>query len=97
MLLSPTIQAADLGQGEVPVIPPSPSVLAKYPPMIQSATKGWGAAVKTNQLVPFLDYATPDFLNQEMAAVQELQAGKITPAAMISELQKDYTSYWSSK
>jgi raffinose/stachyose/melibiose transport system substrate-binding protein len=72
-------------------------VLSKFPAMIQSATKGWASAVKSDQLVPYLDYATPDFLNQEMAAVQELQGGQLTPSAMISSLQSDYTQYWSSK
>ncbi len=79
------------------MVAPKPSVLAKFPPMIQAATKGWASAVKSNQLVPFLDYATPNFLNQEMAAVQELQSGGLTPKAMISELQSDYTQYWGSK
>jgi raffinose/stachyose/melibiose transport system substrate-binding protein len=97
ILLGPAIQKADLEQGEVPVVAPTASVLAKFPAMIQTATKGWAAAVKSNQLVPFLDYATPNFLNQEMSAVQELQAGQLTPKAMISSLQSDYTQYWSSK
>ncbi len=97
ILLGPTIQKDNLQQGEVPVVAPKPSVLSKFPPMIQAATKGWASAVKSNQLVPFLDYATPNFLNQEMAAVQELQSGGLTPKAMISELQSDYQQYWESK
>jgi raffinose/stachyose/melibiose transport system substrate-binding protein len=97
ILLGPQIQKADLQQGEVPVVAPAASVLAKFPAMIQTATKGWAAAVKSNQLVPFLDYATPNFLNQEMSAVQELQAGQLTPTAMITSLQSDYVQYWSSK
>lgn len=97
ILLGPQIQKADLEQGEVPVVEPAASVLAKFPAMIQAATKGWAAAVKSNQLVPYLDYATPNFLTQEMSAVQELQAGQLTPQSMISSLQSDYTQYWSSK
>lgn len=97
ILLGPEIQKANLEQGEVPVVAPKPSVLKKFPVMIQSATNGWAKAVKSNQLVPFLDYATPDFLNQEMSAVQELQAGQLTPSAMITSLQSDYTQYWASK
>jgi raffinose/stachyose/melibiose transport system substrate-binding protein len=97
VLLGPTVQKADLEQGEVPVVAPKPSVLATFPPMIQAATNGWTAAVKSNQLVPFLDYATPNFLNQEMAAVQELQSGQLTPKAMISQLQSDYQQYWAGK
>ena len=97
ILLGPTIQKENLEEGEVPVVKPSNAVLSKFPPMIQSATNGWSSAVKSDQLVPYLDYATPNFLNQEMAAVQELQAGQLTPKAMISQLQSDYEQYWSSK
>lgn len=96
ILLGPKIQKANLNEGEVPVVPPSQSVLKTYPAMIQSATNGWSAAVKSNQLVPFLDYATPNFLNQEMAAVQELQSGGLSPKSMISGLQSDYEQYWQS-
>ena len=56
-----------------------------------------GAPVHGGNLVPYLDYATPDFLNQEMAGIQELQAGKITPAALMASLQADYTAYWSQQ
>ena len=51
----------------------------------------------TSNLVPYLDYATPNFLNQEMAGIQELQGGKISAAALMQSLQSDYTSYWSSQ
>jgi raffinose/stachyose/melibiose transport system substrate-binding protein len=97
VLLGPTIQADNLAQGEVPVVQPTNKVLDKYSPMIQAATRGWSSAVKSNQLVPYLDYATPNYLNQLLAAIQELQAGQTSPADMIKELQSDYTTYWSSK
>ncbi len=54
-------------------------------------------SVHSGNLVPYLDYATPDFLNQEMAGIQELQGGQITPSALMQSLQSDYTSYWSSR
>jgi raffinose/stachyose/melibiose transport system substrate-binding protein len=97
ILLGPTIQKDNLKEGEVPVVPPAQSVLKTFPPMIQAATNGWTAAVKHNQLVPFLDYATPNFLNQEMAAVQELLGGGLAPKSMISQLQSDYEQYWQGK
>jgi raffinose/stachyose/melibiose transport system substrate-binding protein len=97
ILLGPKIQKANLKEGEVPVVPPSQSVLKTFPPMIQAATNGWTAAVKHDQLVPFLDYATPNYLNQEMAAVQELLGGGLAPKSMISQLQSDYEQYWQGK
>jgi raffinose/stachyose/melibiose transport system substrate-binding protein len=97
VLLSPTMQTMALKEGEVPVVAPSDQVLAKFPPMIQAATRGWQTDVKANTLVPYLDYATPNYLNQLTAAIQELQAGRITPQSMINELQSDYETYWSSK
>ena len=95
--LTPKFQEGVLKQGEVPVVEPSKKVLSQFPQMLQDATTGWQRSVQDHQLVPFLDYATPNYLNQEFAAVQELQAGKLTPTAMIQQLQSDYTSYWASK
>lgn len=97
VLLSPTMQTMALKEGEVPVVAPSDHVLSTFSPMIQAATRGWQDDVKANTLVPYLDYATPNYLNQLMAAIQELQAGRTTPQAMISQLQSDYETYWSSK
>jgi raffinose/stachyose/melibiose transport system substrate-binding protein len=97
VMLSPTMQTMALKEGEVPVVAPSDRVLSTFSPMIQAATRGWQADVKANTLVPYLDYATPNYLNQLMAAIQELQAGRLAPKAMISQLQSDYESYWASK
>ena len=96
-LLSPAIQDALLKNGDIPVVTPSASALAAASPTLRAAATGWSNAVHGGGLVPYLDYATPDFLNQEMAGIQELQAGQTTPAAMMSSLQSDYTSYWSQQ
>jgi raffinose/stachyose/melibiose transport system substrate-binding protein len=96
-LLSPAIQDALLKNGDIPVIAPSASALAAASPTLRAAATGWSTAVHGGGLVPYLDYATPDFLNQEMAGIQELQAGQTTPAAMMTSLQSDYTSYWSQQ
>jgi raffinose/stachyose/melibiose transport system substrate-binding protein len=53
--------------------------------------------VHSGNLVPYLDYATPNFLNQEMAGIQELQGGRISPSALMQSLQSDYTTYWSGQ
>ena len=96
-LLSPAIQDALLKNGDIPVITPSASALAAASPTLRAAATGWSTAVHGGGLVPYLDYATPNFLNQEMAGIQELQAGQTTPAAMMASLQSDYTSYWSQQ
>ena len=96
-LLSPAIQNALLKNGDIPVITPSASALAAASPTLRAAATGWSNAVHGGGLVPYLDYATPDFLNQEMAGIQELQAGQTTPAAMMGSLQSDYTAYWSQQ
>jgi raffinose/stachyose/melibiose transport system substrate-binding protein len=96
-LLSPAIQDALLVNGDIPVTALSAKALAAAPPMLRSADMGWSTSVHTGNLVPYLDYATPDFLNQEMAGIQELQGGKISPAALMASLQSDYTTYWSSQ
>jgi raffinose/stachyose/melibiose transport system substrate-binding protein len=96
-LLSPTIQNALLKNGDVPVIKPSAAALAAASPTLRAAATGWADATHDGGLVPYLDYATPDFLNQEMAGIQELQAGQTSPASLMQSLQSDYTSYWSQQ
>jgi raffinose/stachyose/melibiose transport system substrate-binding protein len=96
-LLSPAIQNALLKYGDIPVVTPSAQALASASPLLRSAAAGWSTSVHSGNLVPYLDYATPNFLNQEMAGIQELQAGKISPSALMASLQADYTQYWSSQ
>ncbi len=96
-LLSPAIQDALLRYGDIPVVTPSAQALASASPLLRSAAAGWSTSVHSGNLVPYLDYATPNFLNQEMAGIQELQAGKISASALMSSLQSDYTQYWSSQ
>jgi raffinose/stachyose/melibiose transport system substrate-binding protein len=96
-LLSPAIQDALLKNGDIPVITPSASALAAASPTLRAAATGWSDAVHGGSLVPYLDYATPDFLNQEMAGIQELQASRTTPAALMASLQSDYSTYWAQQ
>ena len=96
-MLSPGIQALLMKSGDIPVVKPSAAALATASPLMQSATTGWSATTKGDTLVPYLDYATPNFLNQEMAGAQELQANRVTPAGLMQSLQSDYTTYWESQ
>jgi raffinose/stachyose/melibiose transport system substrate-binding protein len=97
VLLSPAIQNALLKNGDIPAVQPSASALAAASPTLRSAAAGWSDAVHSGNLVPYLDYATPDFLNQEMAGLQELQAGQTTASALMQSLQSDYTQYWAQQ
>jgi raffinose/stachyose/melibiose transport system substrate-binding protein len=97
LMLSPSMQGLLLKYGDVPVVQPSASALAAVSPSLRSATAGWLTAARNNTLVPYLDYATPNFLNQEMAGVEELLAGQISPSNLMQSLQSDYTTYWSSQ
>jgi raffinose/stachyose/melibiose transport system substrate-binding protein len=97
VLLSPTIQNALLKNGDIPAVMPSASALAAASPTLRAAATAWSDASHSGNLVPYLDYATPNFLNQEMAGLQELQGGQITPSALMQSLQSDYTQYWSQQ
>jgi raffinose/stachyose/melibiose transport system substrate-binding protein len=96
LTLSPQIQNALLKNGDIPLVPPSAKTLAKASPLLQSAEKYWNKTVKTKQIVPYMDWAYPAFLNQAMAGIAELQAGKTSPSSLMSSLQSQYESYWKS-
>jgi raffinose/stachyose/melibiose transport system substrate-binding protein len=96
LTLSPQIQNALLKYGDIPLVPPSAATLAKATPLLQTAEKIWNSTVKSHNIVPYMDWAYPDFLNQAMSGIAELQAGKTTPTKLMSSLQSQYESYWSS-
>ncbi len=95
--LSPQIQSALLKNGDIPVESPSASALASASPLLRSAEAAWDSRVKSNNLVPYMDWAYPDFLNQAMAGIAQLQGGQLSASALMSSLQSDYTSYWSGQ
>ena len=96
LTLSPKIQNALLKNGDIPLVPPSAKTLAKASPLLQTAEKIWNSTVKSKQIVPYMDWAYPAFLNQAMAGIAELQAGKTSPSSLMSSLQSQYESYWKS-
>jgi raffinose/stachyose/melibiose transport system substrate-binding protein len=55
----------------------------------------WSQATGQNALVPYLDYATPDFYDLLTADVQKLIGGKVDPDTFLSDLQSEYTSFTS--
>jgi len=97
LMLSPAMQASLIKYGDVPVVQPSAAALATASPSLRSAAIGWSQASRDNSIVPYLDYATPNFLTQEMAGIESLLAGQISPSSLMQSLQSDYTQYWSSQ
>lgn len=57
------------------------------------ALKGWASLSKSGAMAGYMDWATPTFYDTVTAAVQELMAGKLTPAAFAKKLDADYLKF----
>lgn len=53
----------------------------------------WTKAQDEDAVVPYLDYATPDFYDLLVSEVQKLGAGSTDPAGFTGALQDDYSSF----
>ena len=79
------IQAA----GDVPAI-----VVKQKPAGVKGdALSGWAKLSTTNAMAGYMDWATPTFYDTVTAAIQELMAGKLTPAAFAKKLDADYLKF----
>ena len=56
----------------------------------------WTTANEQGAIVPYLDYATPDFYDLLTAQVQDLLAGSESPDEFLSTLEEEYTSFTGS-
>lgn len=82
------IQAA----GDVPAI----VVKTKTAGVKGDALSGWAKLSATNAMAGYMDWATPTFYDTSTAAIQELMAGKLTPAAFAKKLDADYLKFHRS-
>ena len=57
----------------------------------------WTTAGEEDAIVPYLDYATPDFYDLLTAQVQELGAGSVSPDEFLSTLEDEYSSFVSGQ
>lgn len=57
----------------------------------------WTTAGEEDALVPYLDYATPDFYDLITAQVQELGAGSVSEDEFLNTLEDEYTSFVSGQ
>ena len=92
LVLSPQAQAHELKVGDLPLVAPTAKELAGAPLLVQQVVKGWQEVVRNDTLVPFIDWATPDFINQFYANLQSLQAGRMSPSAFAATMESDYVS-----
>lgn len=82
--------------GNLPAVPPA-SWAPKSGTLEGDVAAEWKSVNAGNGLVPYLDYSTPTFYDTLSSSVQQLTAGKLTPQKFGEQLQKDYSSFLSSK
>jgi raffinose/stachyose/melibiose transport system substrate-binding protein len=65
-------------------------------PLAQDVANAWKTLSEKDGLVPYLDYATPEFYDQVTAALQEMLAGKDDPQGFTKKVQGDYAKFTDS-
>lgn len=65
--------------------------------LLPEVLSAWRELNEKDGLLPYLDYATPDFYDQITAGVQRLMARKQDPGEFTQSLQDDYAEFTSSR
>ena len=78
--------------GNLPVVGGSPDATDGVAAEVLDA---WTTAGREDALVPYLDYATPDFYDLITAEVQKLGNGSVTEEEFLSTLEKEYAGFVS--
>ena len=60
---------------------------------VQDVASAWRTLSEKDGLVPYLDYATPEFYDQITAAIQEMLAGRDDPQGFTKKVQDDYAKF----
>lgn len=79
--------------GDVPAIPVKG---ATGKGVRSDALVGWAKLSKSGAMAGYMDWATPTFYDTVTAAVQELMAGRLTPAAFAKRLDGDFLKFHTS-
>ncbi|QNN54172.1 extracellular solute-binding protein [Nocardioides mesophilus] len=80
--------------GNLPVVGGSPDQAEGLAAEVLDA---WTTAGEDDALVPYLDYATPDFYDLITAQVQELGAGQVSTEEFLGTLEDEYSSFVSGE
>jgi raffinose/stachyose/melibiose transport system substrate-binding protein len=78
--------------GNLPVVDGDPG---KSQGVAADVLDAWTTAGQDNALVPYLDYATPDFADLLTAQVQKLGNGSVSDDEFLSALEKEYSDFTS--
>ena len=78
--------------GNLPVVGGSPEGATGAGAEVLDA---WTTAGEEDALVPYLDYATPDFYDLLTAQVQELGGGSVDPEGFLGTLEDEYSGFVS--
>jgi raffinose/stachyose/melibiose transport system substrate-binding protein len=78
--------------GNLPVVDGDPG---KSQGVAADVLDAWTTAGQDNALVPYLDYATPDFSDLLTAQVQKLGNGSVSDDEFLSALEKEYSDFTS--
>ncbi len=78
--------------GNLPVTGGDPS---KAEGVAADVLEAWNTAGEDDALVPYLDYATPDFYDLLTAQVQDLGGGKVSDQEFLDTLEQEYSGFVS--
>lgn len=91
-ITSPEAMTMIQDAGNLPVYGGDPSAVSGAAADVQTA---WETANEEGAIVPYLDYATPDFYDLLTAEIQDLLAGSTPPDEFLGTLEEEYTSFTS--
>lgn len=81
--------------GFLPVYPIDPEVAGDG--LLGDVVAAWKTANENDAVGYYMDWVTPTMYDTITAALQELMAGQITPAAFVDKVNQDYTDFLATK
>lgn len=93
-----TAHAADVmtRTGNLPAMTPA-SARPESGTVLAQIFAAWKKERKSNGLVPYLDYTTPDFYDTLTTQLQQLIGGRTSPRQCVKALQQDYAQFQRSR
>lgn len=89
-ITSPEAMTTLAEAGELPVVDTAEQEVSGP---AQEVFDAWATANESDALVPYLDYATPDFPELLGGEIQQLGAGEVSPGDFVKSLEEEYASF----
>jgi len=86
-----------LKTGEIPLSIGAATSAVEPGTVLADVVNAAKTAAKANGIVPYEDWATPTFYDTLTAAIQELMAMRISPQQFVTQGEKDYSDFQSSR